>query len=184
MLAPSKEAAVCGGNVVTSQRITDVGEYDVSSLPPSPIGFPEIFPYFGTFLVLRAFNAVSASQGCCNNLTFGSGGKNAKTGEVEAGWGYYGESYRRGPLKRCSLARFRILQRPSREVPELAPAGTGRRECTVSDRGPTRLSSLRSLTRPWPSRSVHMTNTVSSVASPLVAIAMLILYLLAAYHRP
>lgn len=43
---PSETAAVVGGNVLTSQRITDV--------------------------VLKAFNACAASQGCMNNLTFGN----------------------------------------------------------------------------------------------------------------
>ncbi|EJD45449.1 Hydantoinase B/oxoprolinase [Auricularia subglabra TFB-10046 SS5] len=62
LLAPSPSAAVCGGNVLTSQRIVDV--------------------------VLRAFDACSASQGCTNNLTFGAGGKSAD-GSVTAGWGYY-----------------------------------------------------------------------------------------------
>jgi 5-oxoprolinase (ATP-hydrolysing) len=63
LLNPSSEAAVCAGNVLTSQRITDV--------------------------VLKAFGACAASQGCCNNLSFGSGGKDQKTGEVKQGWGYY-----------------------------------------------------------------------------------------------
>jgi len=62
ILDPSDTAAVVGGNVCTSQRITDV--------------------------VLKAFEACAASQGCCNNLTFGMGGKNEK-GEHVAGWGYY-----------------------------------------------------------------------------------------------
>jgi len=44
-LNPSATAAVVGGNVQTSQRITD--------------------------LVLKAFKACAASQGCMNNLTFG-----------------------------------------------------------------------------------------------------------------
>jgi 5-oxoprolinase (ATP-hydrolysing) len=63
LLNPSPEAAVCAGNVLTSQRITDV--------------------------VLKAFNACAASQGCCNNLSFGVGGKDPITGEVKKGWGYY-----------------------------------------------------------------------------------------------
>lgn len=46
-LHPSAKAAVVGGNVLTSQRITDV--------------------------VLKAFGACAASQGCMNNLTFGDG---------------------------------------------------------------------------------------------------------------
>ncbi|OJD12485.1 hypothetical protein AJ78_06925 [Emergomyces pasteurianus Ep9510] len=62
LLSPSKGAGVVGGNVLTSQRITDV--------------------------VLKAFNACAASQGCCNNLTFGTGGKTAN-GEHVNGFGYY-----------------------------------------------------------------------------------------------
>lgn len=46
LLNPSSEAAVVGGNVQTSQRVVDV--------------------------VLRAFQACAASQGCMNNLTFGN----------------------------------------------------------------------------------------------------------------
>ncbi len=45
LLNPSPAAAVVGGNVLTSQRITDV--------------------------IFKAFGAVAASQGCMNNLTFG-----------------------------------------------------------------------------------------------------------------
>jgi len=45
LLNPSSGAAVVGGNVLTSQRVTDV--------------------------ILRAFKAAAASQGCMNNLTFG-----------------------------------------------------------------------------------------------------------------
>mmetsp|Transcript_13778 Transcript_13778/g.55127 ORF Transcript_13778/g.55127 Transcript_13778/m.55127 type:complete len:1289 (-) Transcript_13778:609-4475(-) len=52
MLAPSPEAAVCAGNVLTSMRVTDV--------------------------VLKAFRACAASQGCMNNFTFG-----------DASFGYY-----------------------------------------------------------------------------------------------
>lgn len=44
-LNPSETAAVVGGNVLTSQRVTDV--------------------------ILRAFQACAASQGCMNNFTFG-----------------------------------------------------------------------------------------------------------------
>ncbi|KAF8554499.1 Hydantoinase B/oxoprolinase [Imleria badia] len=62
LLSPSRTAAVCGGNVLTSQRIVDV--------------------------VLKAFHACAASQGCTNNLTFGTGGKNGD-GVAVSGWGYY-----------------------------------------------------------------------------------------------
>ncbi|KAL6404418.1 hydantoinase B/oxoprolinase [Ilyonectria robusta] len=63
ILNPSAGLAVVGGNVLTSQRVTDV--------------------------VLRAFRACAASQGCCNNLTFGTGGKDPVTGEHKDGFGYY-----------------------------------------------------------------------------------------------
>ena len=52
LLNPSDKAAVVGGNVLTSQRVTDV--------------------------VLKAFKACGDSQGCMNNLTFGTDH-----------WGYY-----------------------------------------------------------------------------------------------
>ncbi|KAG9780451.1 hydantoinase B/oxoprolinase, partial [Aureobasidium melanogenum] len=61
-LSPSEKAAVVGGNVLTSQRVTDV--------------------------VFKCFEACAASQGCCNNLTFGFGG-NTKGGKQEKGFGYY-----------------------------------------------------------------------------------------------
>ncbi|KAI8073701.1 Hydantoinase B/oxoprolinase-domain-containing protein [Thamnidium elegans] len=63
ILSPSEKCAVVGGNVLTSQRLVDV--------------------------VLKAFSACAASQGCCNNLTFGKGGKNEETGKTLSGWGYY-----------------------------------------------------------------------------------------------
>ncbi|KAH0087528.1 hydantoinase B/oxoprolinase, partial [Aureobasidium melanogenum] len=62
LLSPAKGAGVVGGNVLTSQRITDV--------------------------VLLAFRACAASQGCCNNLTFGTGGKDENGNHVN-GFGYY-----------------------------------------------------------------------------------------------
>lgn len=64
LLSPSRTAAVVGGNVLTSQRITDV--------------------------VLRAFRACAASQGDTNNLTFGTGGKSEENGGAHVdGFGYY-----------------------------------------------------------------------------------------------
>ena len=45
LLNPYANAAVVGGNVLTSQRVCDV--------------------------ILKAFNACAASQGCMNNITFG-----------------------------------------------------------------------------------------------------------------
>ncbi|WPH00397.1 Hypothetical protein R9X50_00322400 [Acrodontium crateriforme] len=61
-LSPSGTAAVVGGNVLTSQRVTDV--------------------------VLKAFQACAASQGDTNNLTFGFGG-NVEGQKVVKGFGYY-----------------------------------------------------------------------------------------------
>ncbi|KAI9818315.1 MAG: hypothetical protein M1832_004433 [Thelocarpon impressellum] len=61
-LSPSGKAAVVGGNVLTSQRVTDV--------------------------ILKAFEACAASQGDCNNLTFGFGGNAAGEQETK-GFGYY-----------------------------------------------------------------------------------------------
>jgi 5-oxoprolinase (ATP-hydrolysing) len=46
LLSPSADAAVAGGNVLTSQRVVDV--------------------------VLKAFGVAAASQGCMNNVTFGN----------------------------------------------------------------------------------------------------------------
>lgn len=63
LLSPSKEAATVGGNVETSQRITDV--------------------------ILKAFRAMGASQGTCNNLTFGYGGETQEDGSKRPGFGYY-----------------------------------------------------------------------------------------------
>jgi 5-oxoprolinase (ATP-hydrolysing) len=62
LLSPSTGAAVVGGNVLTSQRVTDV--------------------------IFRAFQACAASQGDCNNLTFGYGGNVSGEKEVK-GFGYY-----------------------------------------------------------------------------------------------
>jgi 5-oxoprolinase (ATP-hydrolysing) len=70
-LSPSDNAAVVGGNVLTSQRVTDV--------------------------VLKAFKACAASQGDTNNLTFGFGGTTMSGSDGDAnrertetkGFGYY-----------------------------------------------------------------------------------------------
>ncbi|KAF2010641.1 5-oxoprolinase [Aaosphaeria arxii CBS 175.79] len=64
LLSPAKDASVVGGNVLTSQRITDV--------------------------VLQAFNASADSQGCMNNLTFGIGNTNTDSSAPPTkGFGYY-----------------------------------------------------------------------------------------------
>ncbi|QKX53922.1 uncharacterized protein TRUGW13939_01002 [Talaromyces rugulosus] len=56
LLNPSGMAAVCAGNPITSQRITDV--------------------------VLGAFSACAASHGCCNIISFGMGGQDKDGNEV------------------------------------------------------------------------------------------------------
>ena len=69
LLDPRDGAAVVGGNVLTSQRVTDV--------------------------VLRAFGACAASQGCMNNLTFGARDMSYYEtigGGSGAGPGWHGES--------------------------------------------------------------------------------------------
>ncbi|RDW93933.1 uncharacterized protein DSM5745_01255 [Aspergillus mulundensis] len=63
ILSPSLKAATVGSNVETSQRIVD--------------------------LIFKAFQACAASQGTCNNLTFGYGGTDPETGRVVNGFGYY-----------------------------------------------------------------------------------------------
>ncbi|KAJ5668815.1 hypothetical protein N7462_009885 [Penicillium macrosclerotiorum] len=62
LLSPSESAAVVGGNVLTSQRVTDV--------------------------ILKCFKACAASQGDTNNLTFGFGG-NIQGEAEQKGFGYY-----------------------------------------------------------------------------------------------
>lgn len=78
ILSPSLGAATVGGNVETSQRVTD--------------------------LLLQAFQAAAASQGTCNNLTFGYGGE-VVDGRVQPGFGYYEV----GQLSSSSNARRRFL---------------------------------------------------------------------------
>jgi 5-oxoprolinase (ATP-hydrolysing) len=62
ILSPSRGAGVVGGDVLTCQRLTDD--------------------------ILLAFRACAASQGCCNKLTFGTGGQNDQ-GKHVPGFGYY-----------------------------------------------------------------------------------------------
>ncbi|KAI1489123.1 hydantoinase [Biscogniauxia mediterranea] len=62
LLSPSLKAATVGSNVETSQRIVD--------------------------LIFKAFRAAAASQGTCNNLTFGYGGTD-EHGNITKGFGYY-----------------------------------------------------------------------------------------------
>ncbi|KAI1888866.1 hypothetical protein AGOR_G00173180 [Albula goreensis] len=69
ILQPSQSAAVVGGNVLTSQRVVDV--------------------------IFRAFEVCAASQGCMNNISFGSersGYYETVAGGAGAGPGWHGRS--------------------------------------------------------------------------------------------
>ncbi|XP_067934707.1 5-oxoprolinase-like [Watersipora subatra] len=69
ILDPEEDAAVVGGNVLTSQRIVDV--------------------------IFKAFNVCAASQGCMNNVTFGDGSTGyyeTVAGGAGAGPGWQGRS--------------------------------------------------------------------------------------------
>jgi 5-oxoprolinase (ATP-hydrolysing) len=88
LLNPSSLRAVCGGNVLTSQRITDV--------------------------ILRAFGACASSQGCMNNVTFGT----ATTGYYEtiaggagAGPGWHGTSATQSHMTNTRITDAEILER-------------------------------------------------------------------------
>jgi len=82
LLNPSVDAGVVGGNVLTSQRVVDV--------------------------VLKAFSACAASQGCMNNLTFGDekfGYYETIAGGAGAGPTWEGRS---GIHTHCTNTRVRI----------------------------------------------------------------------------
>ncbi|KAF5842895.1 Hydantoinase B/oxoprolinase-domain-containing protein [Dunaliella salina] len=88
MLNPSPEAAVVGGNVLTSQRVTDV--------------------------VLKAFQAAAASQGCMNNLTFGDEGLGyyeTIAGGAGAGPGWHGRSGVHTHMTNTRITDPEILER-------------------------------------------------------------------------
>ncbi|CAI5295235.1 ASB_HP2_G0032150.mRNA.1.CDS.1 [Saccharomyces cerevisiae] len=63
ILSPINGIAVVGGNVLTSQRVTDV--------------------------ILKTFHVMADSQGDCNNFTFGTGGRDPETSVITNGFGYY-----------------------------------------------------------------------------------------------
>ena len=134
-----REAAVCAGNVLTSMRITDV--------------------------VLKAFGACAASQGCMNNFTFG-----------DASFGYYetiaggsgaGPDWDGTDAVQCHMTNTRMtdVEVMEKSYPVLVrefsvrrgSGGNGRhrggagvvREVTTSDETP-RPYTLRTPTRPLP----------------------------------
>jgi 5-oxoprolinase (ATP-hydrolysing) len=88
LLAPSAGAAVVGGNVLTSQRVTDV--------------------------VLRAFGAAAASQGCMNNTTFGDeslGYYETVAGGAGAGPSWHGRSGVHTHMTNTRITDPEILER-------------------------------------------------------------------------
>ena len=88
LLAPVPTAAVVGGNVLTSQRVTDV--------------------------VLRAFGAAAASQGCMNNTTFGDAGLGyyeTVAGGAGAGPGWHGRSGVHTHMTNTRITDPEILER-------------------------------------------------------------------------
>ena len=88
LLSPDPEAAVVGGNVLTSQRVTDV--------------------------VLKALTAAAASQGCMNNLTFGdgrSGYYETIAGGAGAGPGWAGRSGVHTHMTNTRITDPEILER-------------------------------------------------------------------------
>ena len=88
LLDPAPDAAVVGGNVLTSQRVTDV--------------------------ILSAFNAAAPSQGCMNNLTFGDdnmGYYETIAGGAGAGPGWHGRSGVHTHMTNTRITDPEILER-------------------------------------------------------------------------
>jgi len=88
LLDPSDQAAVVGGNVLTSQRVVDV--------------------------VLKAFGVAAASQGCMNNFTFGSdrfGYYETVGGGAGAGPDWHGQSGVHTHMTNTRITDPEILER-------------------------------------------------------------------------
>lgn len=88
LLDPDAEAAVVGGNVLTSQRVVDV--------------------------ILKAFGVAAASQGCMNNLTFGNqsfGYYETLGGGAGAGPGWHGQSGVHSHMTNTRITDPEILER-------------------------------------------------------------------------
>ncbi len=88
MLDPSPEAAVVGGNVLTSQRVVDV--------------------------ILKAFGVAAASQGCMNNFTFGDkkfGYYETIGGGAGAGPSWHGQSGVHTHMTNTRITDPEILER-------------------------------------------------------------------------
>ena len=88
ILAPGPSAAVVGGNVLTSQRVVDV--------------------------ILKAFGACAASQGCMNNVTFGDdsfGYYETIAGGAGAGPGWHGRSGVHTHMTNTRITDVEIMER-------------------------------------------------------------------------
>jgi len=88
LLDPSPEAAVVGGNVLTSQRVVDV--------------------------IFKAFGVAAASQGCMNNFTFGNesfGYYETIGGGAGAGPGWHGQSGVHTHMTNTRITDPEILER-------------------------------------------------------------------------
>ncbi len=88
LLDPSPQAAVVGGNVLTSQRLVDV--------------------------ILKAFGVAAASQGCMNNFTFGNdrfGYYETIGGGAGAGSGWHGQAGVHTHMTNTRITDPEILER-------------------------------------------------------------------------
>eukprot|EP01105_Mastigella_eilhardi_P027416 TRINITY_DN843_c1_g1_i1.p1 TRINITY_DN843_c1_g1~~TRINITY_DN843_c1_g1_i1.p1 ORF type:complete len:1252 (+),score=249.89 TRINITY_DN843_c1_g1_i1:258-3758(+) len=88
ILDPSEDAAVVGGNVLTSQRVTDV--------------------------ILSAFRVVACSQGCMNNFTFGDdtfGYYETIAGGAGAGPSWHGASAVQVHMTNTRITDVEIMER-------------------------------------------------------------------------
>eukprot|EP00293_Proteomonas_sulcata_P004384 CAMPEP_0184323286 /NCGR_PEP_ID=MMETSP1049-20130417/129509_1 /TAXON_ID=77928 /ORGANISM="Proteomonas sulcata, Strain CCMP704" /LENGTH=252 /DNA_ID=CAMNT_0026644743 /DNA_START=61 /DNA_END=819 /DNA_ORIENTATION=+ len=88
ILSPGEDAAVVGGNVLTSQRVVDV--------------------------ILKAFGACAASQGCMNNVTFGDdtfGYYETIAGGAGAGKGWHGRSGVHTHMTNTRITDVEIMER-------------------------------------------------------------------------
>lgn len=88
ILNPSNNAAVVGGNVLTSQRVVDV--------------------------ILKAFQKCAASQGCMNNVTFGdetSGYYETVCGGIGAGQSYHGAHGTHSHMTNTRITDVEIIER-------------------------------------------------------------------------
>ena len=87
ILNPSLDAAVVGGNVLTSQRVVDV--------------------------ILKAFQKCAASQGCMNNITFGNenfGYYETVCGGIGAGNNYNGEDGTHSHMTNTRITDVEIIE--------------------------------------------------------------------------